>query len=53
VNIKSVLQNKTFKVLRNFLTSVAFRLFGKDLSTVLVDGVELSLENYKHFPEIF
>jgi len=38
MNIKSILQNKTFKVYRNFLTSVAFRLFRKDFSTVQVDG---------------
>jgi len=37
MNIKSIIQNKTFKIYRNFLTSVAFRLFGKYFSTALVD----------------
>jgi hypothetical protein len=53
MNIKSILKNKTFKIYRNFLTSVPFRVLGKDFSTVLVDGVELPLENYKNFPEIY
>jgi len=38
MNNKSILQNKTFKVLQKNSNKRCFRLFGKDFSIVLVDG---------------
>jgi hypothetical protein len=53
MNIKSILQNKTFKVYRNFLTGIAFRLFGKDFSNVLVGGGQAFFRKLQIFSRDF